>query len=174
MEYSSGFAPFVGAFLILVIGLVLARVLGNTLRRIFKGMELNNLFQSALKLRFDAEKFFASFITWIAYFIVILLALFQLGISTQTIQIVFFVFIGVVVIIALLASKDLIPNIMSGIYLMKTKKVKKGKTLRIRGIEGKVIDFNLVETKIRTSKTEEIFVPNSLMSKELVRMEGKK
>ena len=159
----------IGAFLILIIGLVLGKVLGNALRRVFKGMELNHLFQIGLRLRFNAEGFFASFITYAIYFITLLLVLSQLGIPTSTLKIVFLIFLGLVILIALLASKDWLPNLIAGIYLMKTKKIKVGTIIKIRGFEGAVIDFNLIETKIRTKKREDVFIPNSLLNKELLR-----
>ena len=173
MEYSQGFVQFIGAFLILIVGLVIGRVVGNTLRRVFRGMELNHFFQTGFKLRFNAEGFFSGLVSYSIYFISILLALFQLGISTSTLKVIFLVFVGIVIVIGLLASKDWLPNLVAGLYLVKTKKIKIGKTLKIRGFEGKIGEFNLIETKITTNKGEEVYIPNSLLNKEFVRVGGK-
>jgi small-conductance mechanosensitive channel len=172
--YSQGFVQFITALLILVIGLVLGKVLGNSLRRLFKGMELNALFERGFKTRFDAERVFSVFVSYLIYFVVFLLVLMQLGISDTTIKIIFLVFLGLVVLVGLLASKDWLPNLVAGLYLLKTKKIKVGDTLKIRGFEGKIVDLNLVETKIKTKKDEEVFIPNSLLNREMARIGGKK
>ena len=173
MQYSQEFVQFIAAFLILVIGLVVGRALGNALRRIFKSMELNNLFKTGLKLKFNAETFLSSAVAFIVYFIAILLALSQVGVSINTLKTIFLIFVVIVFLIGLLASKDLLPNLFAGLYLMKTKKIKVGKSIKIRGFEGTVVDFNLIETKISTLKEEEVYIPNSLLNKELVRLGGK-
>ena len=162
MQYSQTFVQFIAAFLIIIIGLVIGRALGNATKRILKGMEVNNWFRSGLKLKFNAESFFSSLIAYVVYFVAVLLALGQIGVSMYVIKIILLVAVGMAILIALLASKDLLPNFFAGLYLMKTKKIKVGKSIKIRGFEGKIIDFNLIETKIETDKEEEVFIPNSL------------
>jgi small-conductance mechanosensitive channel len=77
------------------------------------------------------------------------------------------VFKGVSVFLGLmlsLGSSGLVNQAMSGLVLMYARVLKPGEYVRINEIEGTVTELGLLSTKIRTTKHEEVTVPNAVLA----------
>ncbi|MBS3151891.1 mechanosensitive ion channel [Candidatus Woesearchaeota archaeon] len=157
-------------FLILIMGLIIAQVTSNILRRFIKGIEVNKTLEQQLKIKINLENYISAIVKYIIYLITIIFALNQLGVSTKILQTILVVFIILIVIFIILAFKDWLPNLISGIYIIRTEKIKLGDKIKTKDIKGKVIEIKLLETKIETNNNEIIFIPNSNLTKlELVK-----
>lgn len=169
-EYSELLIRILGAFLVLILGLIVANVLSNILRKFLRGIEISRVLEDQLHLKIKLENYLSTLLKYIIYLITIILILDQLGIPTKILQIILIVFIIIIIVFAVLAFKDWLPNLLSGFYVIRTQKVKKGETIKVKGIKGKVTKINLLETEIETNNKEVIFIPNSNLTKfELVK-----
>ncbi|MBS3167548.1 mechanosensitive ion channel [Candidatus Woesearchaeota archaeon] len=164
-QYSEFLINIIGAFLILILGAIIAEVLSNILKKFIKGSGITNALEKQLKLKIPIEKYTASILKYIIYFATIIIALSRLGIPTKTLKIILIVIVILIIIFIILAFKDWLPNLISGIYLIKTKKLKPKDIIKINDIEGKVISIKLLETQIETNNKEIIFIPNSNLTK---------
>lgn len=166
MQYSEITINILSAFLILIITLVIANIVVNILKRILRGIELNHLLERELKIKLHLEQTLTSISKYIIYLVGLIAILNKLGISTKIIWTIFGVILLLILIFTILSLKDLVPNILAGIYINQTKKIRIGETIKIKNIEGKVLAIKLLETKIETKNKETVFVPNSILNKE--------
>lgn len=162
-NYSQNIINVITALLVVLLGLFVANISSNSLRRILRNIEINNIFKEELKLSLDG--ILSNITKYAIYFITAIIALNRIGVSTRTIQMVFLIFLAVAIVFVILAFKDFAPNLVSGFYILRTRKINKGDWILIDGLEGKIMAVNLVETKIETKNKELIFIPNSRIMK---------
>lgn len=168
MEYSSLTISLLTAFLIVILTLIFANIFNNIIKHVLKGLELNQIIHKQLKLKVPLEETISSAVKYIIYLIGLIAVLKQLGISNKILWIVFAIILVTILIFTILSLKDVIPNIISGFYIRKTKKLKIGDTIKVKGIEGRVISINLLETKIEAKNKESVFIPNTILTREEV------
>ena len=159
--YSDLLINILSAFLILVIGLIIAQIGSNILRRFLRGTQLNKILDEQLKIKLNLENYLSLILKYLIYLITIILILNKLNVPTKILQVILIIFAILVLIFIIFAFKDWLPNLISGFYIIRTEKVKKGDIIKIKDIKGKVIEVNLLETKIETNNNEFIFIPNS-------------
>ncbi len=167
----SGFLlRFIVAAIIILIGFVIGRMAGKVVQRVLHELELNKLIRMATSLRFTAEEFVGSSVSYIIYFFVIIMALNQLGLTTPILYILSSAVIVIIIVSFLLGLRDFIPNMFAGLSLQKKGFLKVGDNIRFRDMDGKIEYLNLVETRIMTKAGDVIAIPNSLLAKhEIVR-----
>ena len=119
-----------------------------------------------MKKQEPMEEFIAAFVTYLIYFITVVVALRQIGLATLILDIVAAIIIVIIVLAVFLGIKDFIPNTIAGIFLHQKRMLKEGDVIKVTGIEGKVIYMDLVETKVETKDGDIIHVPNSILIKE--------
>lgn len=165
---NTALSRFAVALIILLIGLVLGKLLGKLISKLLKEFETDKIIKDAVRIKIPLTEIISSIVTYFIYFVAVIMALDNLGIATQVLNVVS---IGVIIIIVLfifLGIKDFIPNALAGIFLHKKKFLNEGDTITIDGIEGKIIYLNLVETRIQTPAGDIIYIPNSRLTKEKV------
>src|SRR3989344_7609867 len=150
VEYSDTLIRATSALLIVLFGLLIANIINNILRRFLRNIEINRILSEQLKLKISAEEFISFTLKYLIYFITIIIALTSLGVSTRILQMIFGIFLAVAIVFVILAFKDFAPNVISGIYILRSKKIDKGDHITIDNLEGRVLNINLVETKIET------------------------
>jgi len=75
---------------------------------------------------------------------------------------------GIIILIILstfLGIKDFIPNAMAGFFIQRKKEFRIGQRIRVKGMQGTIIEITLLETKIETKNGDIIFIPNSVLSR---------
>ena len=154
-----------GAFLILILGLIIAQIVTNISRKFFKTISISKVLEEQLKLKIPLERYLSSTLKYIVYLITLILILNQLGIPSVTVQWILIIFLILITIFIILAFKDWLPNLISGLYLIRSEKVKPGDKIKVKGITGKVIKVSLLETQIETNNNELIFLPNANITK---------
>ncbi len=164
-EYSEIIIKILTAFLIIILGLIIGNIIKNVLKRIIKGAELNKVAEEQLKVKWNLEKYISNAAKYFVYIIMFIILLDLLGIPTKILWAVFAVVLAAVILFIFLAFKDLLPNIISGIYILRTKKIKRNEIIEVRGIKGRIISINLLETKIETNNNEIISIPNHNITK---------
>lgn len=141
-----------GALMILLVGLWLARRIANLLERSLA--------------RFDrADPILRSFARNVVYaglsMVVVVAALTQVGVPPASLLTV----LGAAGLAIGLALKDSLSNIASGVMLMALRPFRAGDQVRISGIEGIVEQVRIFSTRLRTPQNEDILVPNSEITK---------
>lgn len=173
VQYNEFLIRVLTAFLMLIIGLILAKVISNIIRRFIRGIEVNKTLEKQLKLKINLENHVGSIVKYLIYLITMILILNQLGIPTKILQIILVIIIVLFVLFVILAFKDWLPNLISGIYILRTGKIRPGEKIKINEIKGKVIKINLLETKIETNNNELIFIPNSSITQSVLTKQKK-
>ena len=106
VEYSEHLMRALSAFLILIIGLIIAQVVSNILRKFLKGVGLSQILEDQLKVKFPLEKHISNILKYLIYAITIILVLNKLGIPTRILQIILIILIVTIFIFIILYVKD--------------------------------------------------------------------
>ncbi|MFH1455611.1 MAG: mechanosensitive ion channel domain-containing protein [archaeon] len=154
----------VAALLILILGVIFGNLTGKIIKKILHELELNRVLKEA-GLKISIEELTASFVKYIIYFIGIIWALSQLGLATTVLEILLIIILVILVIFIILAFKDFVPNITAGIYIHQKELFKKGDTIKVKHIQGKIIETNLIETKIKAKDGDIVIIPNAMITK---------
>jgi small-conductance mechanosensitive channel len=162
------------AVIIILIGFIVGRVLGKLTQKVLHELELDRILRETADIKLSIEKALARFITYFAYFLAIIIALNQIGLTTTVLHMISAAVLVIVVISIILGIKDFIPNFLAGMHINRKDMIKVGDRIRVKGTEGKVISMDLTETKIQTQKGDTIFIPNSLFIKEEMVKLGRK
>jgi len=156
------------AVLILLLGLIIGKLIGNLIRRALNEVQLDKHFRTAVRVRFSIEKFIANLVSYIIYFIAVIMSLNKLGLTTVIITIITAIIVLVIVLSFLLAIRDFFPNLLGGARI-KTKKIfKEGDDVQIREVRGRITYSGLLETRLITPYDEEVIIPNSIFNKRQV------
>jgi len=152
----------IAAILIFVIGIIAGRLVSNLLKKFLISLKWTLFEKNKLK-EYAFELTISNLVKWAIYMVTIILTLQQLRVPNTALWIIAVIFIAIVIIFIILTFKDWIPNMRAGIKLKKNEAIKVGKYLTVNNIKGKVVSFNILETKIINNKGEEIHIPNSLI-----------
>lgn len=138
-----------------LLGLVILKIVRIIVRRVTLKSRLDNA----------AATFVISIITVVLYIVLVIIVASSLGISTAGIIAAF----SAIALTVALALQDSLASLANGVIIIFTKPFKKGDTIIINGMEGKVQDIRLFNTKILTFNNEEVIIPNSdVLSETLV------
>lgn len=148
------------AILTLFLGAVIASLTAKIIKRIIRESKTHKIVNRRLGRNLNIDIYISSLAKYAIYVFTLLIVLKQIGVAAGQLRVAIFVVLIVLVVMILLAFKEVIPSALFGLYLLQSKKIKAGTTIDINGVKGKVIEVNLVETKVITSKNEEISIPN--------------
>jgi len=157
------------AVIVLLIGFIIGKVLSKLAQRALHELELNNILKRA-GVKFGMEEFVGHAIEYVIYFIAIVTALDQLGVTTIALYIVVGVIVAVLAAALLLSMKDFIPNFIAGVRLGYKKYFKVGDIITVGSVTGRVKEFGLLETKLASKSGDIIHIPNSTLIKQEVRV----
>lgn len=168
VDVSLSILRIVAAVVIVLIGLIVGRVIGKLVRKGLHELEIDEVLRKYAKINIPIEESIGRIVSYVLYFIAIIFALNQLGLSTFVLRVVLWTILVLVVAFIILAFKDFIPNLASGFLIHHKKKIKVGDEIKVLGVEGKVVLMDLVESVVKTKKGEEIRLPNSLLNKNIL------
>jgi len=155
----------VTAVLILLIGFIIGRVLGKLVQRFLHEIELNGILKKAAGIRISVEEIFGLFVTYFVYFIAVVMALNQIGLTTTVLNMISGGVIVILIISIVLGIKDFVPNILAGLFIHQKRFVKVGDTIKVKDVEGKIVYINLLETRVKNKEGDIIYFPNSMLTK---------
>lgn len=155
------------AAVILLLGFIIGRIVGRLVHKALHEIELNASLKKA-GIRLALEDIVSHFITYLIYFVAIIWALSELGLSTAILSVIFVAIIVVLIVSILLALKDFIPNFFAGLFIYKKEFIKPGNWIKINGVEGKIKKIGLIETEVETKNKDVVYVPNANLTKQAV------
>jgi small-conductance mechanosensitive channel len=162
----------VSAVIILLIGLIIGKVLGRIAQRGLREVELNRILKKA-GINFGMEEFIGHAIAYLVYFITLVLALDQLGVTAFVLYIIVAVILIIVAVAFILSIKDFIPNFIAGIRLNYKKPYATGDTITVGSVSGKVKEIGLLETKLANKSGDVIHIPNSNIIRQEIKVRKK-
>lgn len=173
--FSGVLSNIIIAIVILLVGFIIGRVVGRVSNKFFHEIELDNVVRKAAKIKFSVEELLSKFIAYFIYFITVIMALNQLGLTTTILYMISAAIIILIILSIFLGVKDFIPNLIAGIFIHEKRNINVGDVIKFRDIEGEIIHINLIETKIRTKRGDMLFIPNSNLTKnEFIKVKKRK
>lgn len=154
------------AGIVVLAGFLMASLIGVFLRRFLHKKEITEYFKD-LGYGKVIEDLIVVAIKYLIYLVSALIALTQLGMGTFFIQLFIGIAVLVVAVVLILSLRSFIKNAASGLYLLRTKIIKKGEKIKISGIEGKILRVDLLTTTL-LGGNKRIILPNSLITKEVI------
>ncbi len=162
---SGNFIKLIGAILILLIGLLISRFLSKLSLKVLNKLKMNLIVKSTFGLDVPAEEFLSTGIRYILYLTSMIYALNQLGITTFILKFILSFILILIIILILLSLKDIVPNIIAGLFLHQRKLINMGDKIKVKNIKGKVIEITTTETKLETDNNDIIIIPNRVLIK---------
>ena len=157
------------SLIIILSGFVVGKLINKLLSRFLKEIELNSIFKTNFKISFNIEKLIINLITFTIYSLSLIYALYQIGLARIILYILFLIFMLLIVFSMALGIRDFFPNLFGGIQISKKKYFKEGNIIEIDNIKGKVTKLNLFHTEVTTKNGDVIYIPNSLVSKKIIK-----
>jgi small conductance mechanosensitive channel len=152
------------ATIIVFLGLIVGKIVSKLVQKVLAELELDRgLMKSGIGIR--VESLLGSFLQYIIYILFGVWALETIGLGSVVLNIIAGGVIILIVVALLLGIKDFVPNAMAGLFLHVRKYVKKDDWVKLDTVEGRVIEIDIVETKIETKGKDTIFLPNSVFLK---------
>jgi len=155
------------ALIIILVGFIIGKLVARLIEKILHELELDNILSTA-GFRMPIEHGIATFMAYLIYFIAIVMALNQVGLTTVALYIIVGGAVLLVIIATALGIKDFIPNLIAGFFIYRKNLFKVGQRLAVGKLEGKVKKISIVETELETKKGDMIYVPNSLLIKSAI------
>ena len=171
VEIADFLIRLVVAAVILLGGFIVGKILEKICYKGLHELELDRSLKRA-GVKVALEEWIAHFVKYLIYFVAVIWALAELGLSTVVLSIVFVGAIVLTIIAILLALKDFIPNAFAGYMIYKNDLFKKGDRIKLNGVEGKIEKVGVAETVVKNGK-DIIYVPNSILVKKIVRVKRK-
>ena len=141
--------PYVKTVLILVVGYFAVKLLINLIN---KGLGRS-------KLDISLARFITKTVKIVLYFVIIILALNSIGISTT--EIVTMLSLAAAALTVVL--KDSISNVMGGILLLVSPRFSTGDYISVGSEEGTVISVDLLHTTVVSYDKRQISIPNNVL-----------
>lgn len=151
------------SILIIFLGLIFGRFLGNLTKKILSELEADRLIKKHISLELKAENVLGNLVKYASYIIAIIIALNQLGITGIVLIIVLFLVAIIALGIILFDLRDFSHNFMVGLFSKKRKLLKKDQEISISSVKGKIVEISITEIKVKTKNEDIITIPSSLL-----------
>tara|TARA_Y100000310_G_scaffold196443_1_gene196504 strand:+ start:1864 stop:2433 length:570 start_codon:yes stop_codon:yes gene_type:complete len=159
---------FGSAILIVITGIIIGRILGKLTNRAIKSINLNGNLRRALGIKTKPEVLGENIVKYLIYGIAIIAALIQIGVAISIMNFILVIVGGILLISFTLALRDFLPNIFAGLYLIATKKIKKGDSIKFKDFDGTVTKIDLLDTYIKMDSKNTMMIPNSYLMKNYI------
>jgi len=171
--FSDFFTEIVLALMILLIGFVLGKIIGRVTYLILHQAELNRVLKK-LGAKISIERSLSKILEYFTNVIAVILAVNQFKITGILAYVVAIILLALIMFSLFLSFRSIIPNFVSGLFMVRKNKIRIGDAVRVNNIEGKVIIVDFFETLIKTKSGEIIHVPNVLLGKNVVFVKRRK
>ena len=151
------------SILIIFLGLIFGRFLGNLTKRILSELEADRLIKKHSPLELKAENVLGNLVKYASYIIAIIIALNQLGITGIVLIAVLFLAAIIAAGILLFDIRDFSHNLIVGLFSKKRKMLQVGQEISTSSVKGRIIDISITEIKVKTKNEVIITIPSSLL-----------
>lgn len=158
----------IAAVIVLLIGFIIGKIAAKFVQKFLKEIELNKILKKAAGIKVSVEEILTYFVQYFIYFLFIIMALNQLGLTTTILNMLSGAIILVIILSIFLGIKDFVPNFLAGMFIHSKGFIKQGDYIKVKNLQGKIIKINMVETRIETKGGDIIYIPNSMLTKQEV------
>ena len=151
------------SILIIFLGLIFGRFLGNLTKKILSELEADRLIKKHISLELKAENVLGNLVKYASYIVAIIIALNQLGITGIVLIAVLFLAVIIAAGILLFDIRDFSHNLIVGLFSKKRKLLKIDQEISISNVKGKIVDISITEIKVKTKNEDIIIIPSSLL-----------
>lgn len=141
---------FIGAILLLFIGLWVIRMINRLVNKFFTKKDYDP----------TLEKFIASLIGWGLKIVLFVLVITQLGVESASLVAI----IGAAGLAIGLALQGSLANFAGGVLILLLKPFKVGHFIKAQGVEGTVKEISIFNTKLNTFGNQLAVIPNGKLS----------
>ena len=157
--------------LIILVGFIVGKLVGKIVEKILTELELNKIVKRVSGVSISLEHIISSFLSYFIFFLSIIMALNQIGITTDVLNILSAAVMVLIVLSVFLGIKDFVPNFIAGLHISQKEMFAVGDVIKYKEIKGTVKEINLVETVIETSGKDIIYIPNlNLVRNEFIKV----
>lgn len=142
------------AILIFYIGRMVARVISNTMRKLMRKQEVDQILES----------FVSNLVYWLLMTFVVIAAINQIGIQTTSLIAV----IGAAGLAVGLALQGSLANFAAGVLIVMFRPYRVGDFVEAAGIAGVVQNVQILTTVLKTGDNKQIIVPNSQIMSSII------
>lgn len=161
---SNSLVKLVVALVIFLFGFIIGKLAGRIVYKALKEIELNKFLKTSTGLRINADQFISNILSYVIYFLSLVAALDQIGVTNVILYLLSITVIVILLLSFFLAIRDLIPNLIAGIYLYSKLHLKEGSVIEVKDVKGKILQIDLFQVKISTKKGDIIYIPNSVVA----------
>ncbi|MBI4158697.1 mechanosensitive ion channel [Candidatus Woesearchaeota archaeon] len=154
------------AVLIIFLGLIFGRFLGNLTKRVLKELEVNRLLKKHIFLELKAENVLGEVVKYASYITAVVIALNKIGVTGIVLYIILSLGVVITVGIVLFDVRDFSHNLIVGLFSKKRKNLKKDQEINISNVKGNIISVGITEIRVKTKNDDIIIIPSSLIIKE--------
>ncbi|MBD3313356.1 mechanosensitive ion channel [Candidatus Woesearchaeota archaeon] len=163
--FKDWYARLLAAVIILLIGIIIGKIIERVIYKLLHDLDIDGMIKNAARISIRFEKGVSVSAKYFIYFITIIMVLNQLNVTTTVLQMLSGAIIIIFIISIILAIKDFVPNTFAGFFLYRNKFIKEGEFIKVKGMEGRVVEINLIETKLETRDGDIVYIPNSVLTK---------
>lgn len=152
----------------IIIGVIIVKIISYYLTKFKKS--------KAFKFLIKDNSYNEALIWYLSYFIklglyitITLTAVSFLGFAKEVLTLVSILMILSIIAVLTYSLKDLIPSAFAGAYLMKSKLINVGDTIKIKDYEGRIVEINLLTITIKDSKGSLIIIPNKIITEKILK-----
>jgi len=156
----------------LLLGIIIGRSIGKFLQVFLTEIKANKI-AGKIGFKIDFSSTIAHLVEYVIYLGVIIITLNQLGLAAIVLTVIEIIAITLIILSFILAFKDFAPNALATWYIYRNKLFAIGDTIEYKNTKGKVIEINLIETKIKTKEDEFTYIPNFSLIKDIVKTKTK-
>lgn len=153
------------ALIVFLLGLIGSKLAKRVLLNILQEIEINAILKKTTGIKINVAGYITDFVGYFIIFLAVAFGIELLGWGSIVLYILLSTVMLIIIVSLALGLKDFVPNIISGLVLHRKFSIKIGDYIKVKNVEGEVVQFNLLEVRIRTEKGDEIVIPNSLLTK---------
>jgi small-conductance mechanosensitive channel len=157
------------ALVILLLGFILARIFGKIIEKVLHLLNIDKNIEKRRGLKFSFEKVISAIITYLIYVASVVWSLKVLGVPNTALYIILAVIVIIIIVFLLISFKDFLANFLGSTALKKKHKIEEGARIKMKNVEGKIVETGVFETHLKTKNGEDFFIPNALFWKEKFR-----
>lgn len=169
--FTSSISDIALAAIVLFSGLVIARISSLLIERGLRTLKFNEALKTAFSLPFNISSIISQFVLWSIAAVSILWALRILGINTFVVSALAILAIIIITFSAIIALRDLIPNLISGVEMHRKGLIAEGDMIIFDGERARVLEAGMLET-ILEQGTMRIVIPNAVLLRHEIFIEG--
>lgn len=167
--YSKIIIKLVVALIILLLGFIVGKIIGKLLFKLLNELNVNEFFKKTTGINAKPDIIISKAITYLFDFFIIIIAFDAIAFTPKLMYILSGAIIVILVFSIIIGIKDIIPNTIAGLVILKRKDFNQGDKIQINEHLGKIDKISLTETKIKKKNGDFIYIPNSEILKNVIR-----